>query len=131
MGGRGGRDCGRGRGHRGMGMCPGCHGLYSGTGMESGHPVHDFVPGVGSYVDLSSVGSDGEQVGGPVECRHGNPATVTADGDVVDTGGRGSSEQSIQVSDGGLGAEPGVGDQSEHVEQMTLCAGSHQQGPTV
>ena len=113
-----------------MGMRPGCHDLYSGTGMESGHPVHDLVPGVGSYVHLSSVRSDGEQVGGPVECRHGNPATVAADDDVVDTGGCGSSEQSVEVGDGRLGAQPGVGDQSEHVEQMALCTGSHQQGPT-
>ena len=93
--------------------------------MEPRHLIDNPIRSVCSDVDLSSVRSDGEEVGGPVEGADCHPPAVPADRDVLHTGRGGSTEEGVEVVHGRLTTQPRVRDQVEDVEQVALCTGCH------
>ena len=51
--------------------------------------VHHSAGGVCAHSDVASVGGDGENVGGPVECADGHPPAIIAETDILDLQRRG------------------------------------------
>ena len=52
--------------------------------MKSGELVHHSAGCMCTHCDVASVGGDGEDVGGPIECADCNPSAIVAETDILD-----------------------------------------------